>query len=283
VDSAVDTTVPMPEKQVGTVGKVMRKTSRLLTRSGILATMIASLLFCVLMAVAWLAVMQLLALLRTEIQLRLSSFGAILLLDGIYWLLGGVLFLLFVAPFFWGRLHLAGRVCLGESPLLREMLHYYTSWRRLGRSVLISLVLALELLIPLTLVLGAFGLSFFLYSAVFWELFLYEWVARLLLILCLVFSALFSLLVFMIASVFALSTAFAVGNEELPLSRAVALAFRRGIGRFGSVCLFTLRSLWHLLLSLCTVGVLHLLWYGHHYIISYLCLAMALDQGEKQL
>ncbi|MBE6690439.1 MAG: hypothetical protein E7590_04065 [Ruminococcaceae bacterium] len=281
MDQAV-TAAPMRQKPraADTVSGVMKNATQLLQRPGNLGTMITSLLFCLLLAVGWLAAMQLLAIPVTMLQRSVTSFGAYLLLEVLYWLLSGVLLTVSVLPALLGRIRLAGMLAMGAYPDLGELLYYYTSWRRLGRAVITALIAFLELMIPVTVGLGLAVGSFALYEYVFWEVFFNEWVAQLCLVLCLLLSLLPTLITALLTGMLALSTAFAVGNEQLPLTRCVALSWRRSIRRIGTLLLFALRTVWHLLLSLCTIGVLHLLWYGHHNIISYLCLAMALDQGD---
>ena len=139
--------------------------------------------------------------------------------------------------------------------------------------------LLLEVMIPIGIGWGLFSVTFGLYTGLL-LVYLEPWAALLLLLLGLLVSAAISLLIAPLGIFYMLSTAFAVGNENVSVLRSVWLALGYAAKNLGTVILFTLRALLHLLLSLCTVGVLHLLWYGHHYIISYLCLAMALDQGE---
>ena len=178
--------------------------------------------------------------------------------------------------------HLTYRLCYRELPLTVTADTCLAGGITLPSAALARHLAGCERVIVFAATVGlglAVG-SFALYEYVFWEVFFNEWVAQLCLVLCLLLSLLPTLITALLTGMLALSTAFAVGNEQLPLTRCVALSWRRSIRHIGTLLLFALRTVWHLLLSLCTVGVLHLLWYGHHNIISYLCLAMALDQGD---
>lgn len=262
-----------------TVVDATRAANTILREPGALGHMIASLLLCLILLITWLTAAELMEMLTVLLQKKMTSFTAMLAVDLVRWVLSGLLLLLGVMPFFFGRLRLAGLWMRGRMPELREMLYFFTSPERFGRAVMMGLVLILELLLPATLSVGLFlGCIELYYGVLLPALSLAP--AMLLLVLGLLAAALITLLLVILTFAVALSTAFAVGNEELSPWRAVALAASRGFSSFGAVTLFVLLKLGQLLLSLCTVGILHVLWYGHHHIISYLSFAQTLDQGE---
>ena len=86
--------------------------------------------------------------------------------------------------------------------------------------------------------------------------------------------------IFLLCGLYLLFAAIAVGNEEMSVWNAFVAALGYGKRNLISIFLFSLHSLWHLVLSLCTFGVLLVFWYAHHYTLSYLRLSMALTKGE---
>lgn len=271
---------PAKKRAVQTVGDAMRIATSVLKRPGNLPLLIASLLFLSILLITWVTVMQLIAIpMELLAQAAGNAQWATILLDSLHHLLSIALLLVGVMPVALGRVRLAGRMCLGEMPAPSELFYYYTSPNRFVRGITMGFALLLEVMIPIGIVWGLFSVTFGLYTGLL-LVYLEPWAALLLLLLGLLVSAAISLLIAPLGIFYMLSTAFAVGNENVSVLRSVWLAIRYTVKNLGTVILFTLRALLHLLLSLCTVGVLHLLWYGHHYIISYLCLTMALDQGE---
>ena len=85
----------------------------------------------------------------------------------------------------------------------------------------------------------------------------------------------------LLSGVWTTFTALAVGNDKLPVLHALKIALRTGRARLGTLAVFTLHSLWHLLLSVATLGILYMYWYSHHYLLSYLRLSMAIC-SEKE-
>ena len=271
---------PVKKSAVKTVKNAMHTATSVLKRPGNLPLMIASLLFLAVMLVTWMTVMQLLAIpINSWEQAANYAWWATVPLESLYWLLAALSLWVFVMPFALGRVRLAGRMCLGEMPALREIFYYYSSLRRFGRGLAVGFLLLLEALIPIGVAAGAFAAVIGLYNG-FLVTALDPLYAILILLAGLLLAAGITLVVAPVCIFYMLSTAIAVGNEEISVLRALGLALKYAFKNLGTVCLFSLISLLHLILSLCTVGVLHLLWYGHHYIISYLCLAMALDQGD---
>ncbi len=261
----------------------MQEASDILKQPGHLTLSIYTLLFCLLALFAWITATQLLVIPFDYLLSGMESVYAMLVLEGAYYLVIGAMFFLLVLPVWLGRMHVAGRMCTGDAPMVREVLYYFTSGARYRRALLISLVMVAMVLLPVLICAAAFLGAFELYFQIFFfELPTLPAVG--LLILMLLLALAFSVGVLFLTGFYQMTVAIALGNEELSVFAALALAVKRGKGRLLTLFLFTLRSLWHLFLSLVTFGVLFVLWYAHHYIISYLRLSMALcPKGETQL
>ena len=255
----------------------MREASDILKRRGNLALLVTTFLFCLLVTFTWFTVVELIGLLFDFILLSRGARLAVLF-DGLWLRLSALLFLVGVMPAWLGRLRLSGLLLSGEHPMAREVLYYYTSPRRWGRATLTGLFIAFEVMLPVVLALGAFTGVIALYNEVF-VFYLPSAVAVLLLILGFLLSIAFTVLLLLLAGFYLLSIAIAVGNEEMPVWSAFTAALRFGKENLATVFLFSLRSLWHFALSICTFGVLFVFWYAHHYILSYLRLSMALTKG----
>lgn len=76
---------------------------------------------------------------------------------------------------------------------------------------------------------------------------------------------------------FFLVPTLALGNEDMPLTRALSLS--RGRIRIGVVLAFWWRLIWRFLLGLVTLGVLWLLYDAHHVPATYFALVM--QQAEE--
>ncbi|MBQ9099413.1 MAG: hypothetical protein IJY50_08310 [Clostridia bacterium] len=254
------------------------RASAVLQERGNLLLMILTFLFCLLVTFSWLVTAQLLIMLLAWVGALIPHYGVALLVQDLGVLLSGLLFFLTVPPIWLGRLRMAGLLLAGESPLMAEILYYYTTPRRWGRAVLIGLIIALMVLIPVVLGLSAFVGALALYDEL--SFYLEAFVAVPILIFSLLLCVAFGLLLLFLSGFYLLFAAMAVGNSKLPLGRALGLALQTGYRSLPTLFVFSLRSLWHLVLSLCTVGVLHMLWYAHHYIISYLHLGRMLCKGD---
>ena len=77
------------------------------------------------------------------------------------------------------------------------------------------------------------------------------------------------------------AVALAVADDDLPLFSALCLACKRGIHHAGAIFKFWLCTLWHLLLSVLTLGVLWLLYYAHHTTVAYFELTMMITDDPK--
>ena len=279
MDTAADRYTPDTERSRVTVSRAMTEASGILKKRGNLALLVTTFLFCLLVTFAWYTVIQLLSILFAIFTLGGVSTTVSLLLNVLYYVLSALLFFIGVMPAWLGRLRLAGRMCLGDTPMAREVLYYYTSFRRAVRAILTGLLLAFQVLLPAVLILGAFVGVFALYDHVLWA-YLDDGPAILLTVIGCILSAAVAVAILMLTGFYQLTTAIAVGDESRPVWSAFADAFRYGRRNPGAIFLFSLKSLWHLILSLCTFGVLFLFWYAHHYILSYLRLSMALCKGD---
>jgi hypothetical protein len=266
------------KRPTDTVRASMREASDILKRRGNLALLTTTLLFCLLVTFTWFTVMQLVGLLFDFILLSVEAEQAVALLEGLWMLLSALLFLAFVMPAWLGRLRLSGRLLSGDHPMAREVLYYYTSPRRMGRAILMGLFIAFEVMLPAVLSLGAFVGALALYNEVF-VFYLPDALAVILLITCFLFAIAITALTLFLSGLYLLSTAIAVGNESMPVWKTFTAAFHFGKKNLIATFLFSLRSLWHLVLSLCSFGVLFVFWYAHHYNLSYLRLSMALTKG----
>ena len=261
-----------------TVRTSMREASDILKRRGNLALLTTTLLFCLLVTFTWFTVMQLVGLLFDFILLSAEAEQVAPLLEGLWMLLSALLFLAFVMPAWLGRLRLSGRLLSGDHPMAREVLYYYTSPRRMGRAILMGLFIAFEVMLPAVLSLGAFVGALALYNEVF-VFYLPDALAVILLIFGFLMAIAITALLLFLSGLYLLSTASAVGNESMPVWNTLTAALRFGKKNLIAIFLFSLRSLWHLVLSLCSFGVLFVFWYAHHYNLSYLRLSMALTKG----
>ena len=254
----------------------MREASDILKRRGNLALLVTTFLFCLLVTFTWFTVIQLVGLLFDYLPIKTEQ--ALDLLEWLWMQLSALLFLVFVMPAWLGRLRLSGLLLSGEQPMAREVLYYYTSLRRMGRAILMGIFVAFEVMLPLVLALGAFTGVIALYNKVL-VLYLPDALAVVSLIFCFLFAIAITVLLLFLSGLYLLSTAIAVGNESLPVWKTFTAALRFGKKNLVAVFLFSLRSLWHLALSLRTLGVLFVFWYAHHYNLSYLRLSMALTKG----
>ena len=256
----------------------MREASDVLKRRGNLALLTTTLLFCLLVTFTWFTVMQLVGLLFDYILLSVEAEQISPLLEGLWMLLSALLFLVGVMPAWLGRLRMTGLLLSGDHPMAREVLYYYTSPRRMGRAILMGLFIAFEVMLPAVLSLGAFVGALALYNEVL-VFYLPDALAVLALICGFLLAIAITVLLLFLSGLYLLSTAIAVGNESMPVCKSFTEEFRFGKKNLLATFLFSIRSLWHLVLSLCTFGVLFVFWYAHHYNLSYLRLSMALTKG----
>ena len=178
-----------------------------------------------------------------------------------------VLFMLLL-PLFVGRVRVAGLLALGEEPLQRELFYYFTSAGRYARGLLISLCYLCSFLLPLVCGAGAFVGSFFLYDRVFYVN-LPDGIAVLLAVACYLASAGFCVLCLYLSAFHFSLVVSLIGNSRCTLKEALARAFLLGKHYRGSIFRFLLQVIWRLLLSLCTLGVLWVMYYAHLVTLGY--------------
>ena len=271
-----------PVKDTAAAATAGAEASEILKKQGNLSLSIQTLLFCLLIFFAWITATQLLVIPFEYALMQLESVSAMLSLEVAYYSVCGILLFLFVIPVWLGRLRVAGLLCAEKMPMMREMFYFFTSAARYKRALLLSLVLAVQVLLPLLICAGVIFGAFELYFQVFYFEFTAT-VAALLLICCLLVALAFAVLVLFLTGMYAATAAIAVGNEELSLFAVFCLSLKTGKRNLPAFFRFAMRSLWHMLLSLVTFGVLFVLWYAHHYMISYLRLSMALcPKGEPE-
>ena len=258
-----------------------RDAAEILKRPGNLMLSVQALLFCVLLLFAWITAMQLLSFPFSYLLEQLDTIAAMLALEGLYYLAIGILFFVMVMPAWLGRARVMGMLAAGRAPMVREVLYYFTTPARYRRALLLSLVLAVQVLLPVLLCSLAFLGAFELYFQVFYFEFS-PLVSGLLLIACLLLAVVLCFGMLFLTGIFRMTAAVAIGNEELSVFGALRLSLKRGGRRLPTLFRFGMRAVWHLLLSLVTFGVLFVLWYAHHYMLSYMRLSMALcPKGEN--
>lgn len=189
-------------------------------------------------------------------------------------------FLFFAMPAFFGRMRLSGLTLLGEEVSAREVLHYYTSPRLLGRSFVLSLAYLTALFAPYAVAAGGIAGSVSLLENILLPE-LNVTPATGIFLLCCVLALVLGALTFLASGLLIFAPGIAVGNEELPLTEAFRHAFSVGKKHILTVCVYRVRSIVFVLLSLLTVGVLYVLYFAHRIQLTYLCLCMEL-KGDSQ-
>ena len=258
----------------------LREGAAILRVPGRALALITNLLFCLLVVFSCLMFADLpqLALLGDEIDTDHTRYVAV---QAVSWVLLALLLLGVAAPVLLGRLRMAGRMCRGEEPLQIEAFYYFTDRRRYLRALRVSLLTALCIALTLVVPVLLFGGSIVLFQYVLTEelgLLIALAVLAVLLVLC----AAFTLVVLLVAGLWLLFPAIAVGNETISARAALSRALACGSRNLGTVFRFSLRSLCWLLLSAVTLGVLFVLWLSHYYVLSYLRLSMTLCPKERE-
>lgn len=262
-----------------TLGQIDRDATAVLSRNGMLSRLIAPLLFCLLMTFFSYSIVELATYIASlNAQTPLAEAIAEVILATLQMLLA----LSLVLPFWLAKLRMAGLMLQGKAPQAREILYYVSAWKRYARAWRIGALLALLVMLPLSAVLGLVFGSLQLYRAVFLIRFSAP-IAVLLLIACFFAVCLLAVAVLLFAGTYVAFAAVAVGNENMRVRQAFLLAAARGRQNLFYIFCFSLKSLLRLLLSLLTVGVLYVLWFSHHYSLSYMRLSMALCPKEESL
>lgn len=260
--------------QKGMARYAMHAASESVQRHGVLFSMIVSLLVLLIVGFAW-------YVLFGTVSMVVGLFLPTPTVTQIFWsefclVAGfGIAFLLLVMPFFMGRLRMAGLCAAGERPDPREMLYYFTSRRRYTRALSMSIELLLGIALPCGISYGAVCAL-----AAFWNRFLRieldEDVAFLILLSLIPVALFLCLITFFLCGSYLPATAVAIGNEEIGTLHAFGIALSHGWRAKWQIAAFVMRVLWHLLLSLASVGVLYVFYYSHHTAIAYMHLSMML-------
>ena len=269
---------PAPPKMSPST-RAVKEAAAVLERPGVFPMMLAAFLLCLVLTVALpLAVDGITAML---LALGVPQLQLTILYVALQVLMAAGLVLL-AAPLWLGRLYMAGALLAGQNTHPSAVFYYLTSRRRFGRALGIEVILCLLLAVPGGVIAGLFALAWRLYVSVFDVLFAAP-AAVLAFAALLLIAAALSLGALYLASAFLPFAAVAVGNEEMPLLSALRLSVTAG-GRNLTPCAgFLFKSLLRLLLGLLTVGVLHVLWNSHIFVLSYMRLSMALcPKGEPQ-
>ncbi len=256
---------------------VKRETVAALHRNGTLPLLTCALLFCLLVTFAVYCLIQLALYL---VGLFEATQTAAVIMEIALILLELLLFLACVIPLWLAKLRMAGLVALGEEPPLSALFYYFTSPRHYARAWRIGALMTLLFLLPAAAAFGLFFGAWNLYTEVF-SFYFSGPAAVLLLIVCLLLALAISASVFFFSGAYVAFAAVAIGNEDMCVRHAFCLAVRAGKRNLVHIFLFSLKSLLWLLLSLATVGVLHVLWFSHYYNLSYMRLSMILVPKEE--
>ena len=169
--------------------------------------------------------------------------------------------LLAVLPMALGWLRLAVRMGKGETPLAREMLYYMQTPRVYRRSVLLGLLSAVAVGLPVALVGGIYFAASLLANEILVSTLAAD-VATGRLVLLYVGASVIALPALALEG-FALPVlAEAVKDENLIPFAALFSGWRKGARHFGANWRFIWSAVGRAALSLCTLGVLWLLYFG---------------------
>ena len=273
--------LPPEEEKLSALRRARHEASDTLHRPGVLATMMASFLFCLLLIFTLVAVLQLLNALAS-LGSSVPRFAALWpLWEVLYWLITVAAVLLCILPVWLGRLRISGLLLAGEMPAISELFYWFSTQRRYGRALRISLIISLQIALPVTacglLVKGSFAFYEALSDARQYG------IAVGVLITGLMLSVVLAVLLLFWSGLWLTFGAVAVGNESLSLRDAMRVSLRGG-RNLNVILGFSLISLKDLLLSLLSVGILFVLRYTHLYTLTYLRLSQALcPKGETPL
>lgn len=254
-----------------------REAKELLGQRHVLPLLTLALLFLITVAFAAYCLVQFLVFLAVTFVV---SDTAAAVLEPVLVVTELLLLIALVMPVWLGKLRLAGLLCVGEEPQISSVLYYFTSRERYFRALRTSALTALLLILPAFAVAGLFLGAVSLYHEVLTYYFGGP-LAVLLFFLLLLLALLLSVSIIFFSGAYLFFAPVAVGNENLRVRHAFALAVRGGRKNLAKTFVFSLRSLLLLALSLLTVGVLYVLWFSHYYTLSYMRLAMALCPKEE--
>lgn len=188
-------------------------------------------------------------------------------------------FLWFGMPVAFGRMRLSGLLLKGERVHAGELLHYYRP-QLLCRSFLLSLIHLTALFLPLAVAVIGVVLSRMLYVTVLLPA-MNIGAATLIFLGLAALSPLLGAVLFLVSGLFYFTAGFAVGNEQMPLGSAVRASVRTGTRNMRAIAVFRTQNVVYIFLSLLTVGVLYVLYFGHRIQLTYLDLCETL-KGDSE-
>lgn len=188
-------------------------------------------------------------------------------------------FLWFGMPAAFGRMRLSGLLLKGERVHAGELLHYYRP-QLLCRSFLLSLIHLAALFLPLAVAVFGVVLSRMLFVAVLLPT-MNIGTATLIFLGLAALSLVLGVVLFLISGLFYFTAGFAVGNEQMPLLAAVRASVRTGTRNMRAIAVFRTQNVVYIFLSLLTVGVLYVLYFGHRIQLTYLDLCETL-KGDSE-
>lgn len=188
-------------------------------------------------------------------------------------------FLWFGMPVAFGRMRLSGLLLKGERVHAGELLHYYRP-QLLCRSFLLSLIHLAALFLPLAVAVFGVVLSRMLFVAVLLPT-MNIGTATLIFLGLAALSLVLGAVLFLISGLFYFTAGFAVGNEQMPLLAAVRASVRTGTRNMRAIAVFRTQNVVYIFLSLLTVGVLYVLYFGHRIQLTYLDLCETL-KGDSE-
>lgn len=255
-----------------TVRRSAKKAANCFGSSKTPAPLVTGLLLLLLLAVgAW--------LLYELAAVLFSAAGAPLACYTVSLVLAVLLFLWFGMPVAFGRMRLSGLLLKGEQVSAGGLLHYYCP-QLLCRSFLLSLIHLATLLAPFAFAVGGIVLSRLFYLSVLLSSLGFG-VATLIFLGLVVLSLVLGAVIFLISGLFYFTAGYAVGNEQLPLRAAVRASVRTGARNMRTIAVFRTQNIVYIFLSLLTVGVLYVLYFGHRIQLTYLDLCETL-KGDSE-
>lgn len=209
----------------------------------------------------------------------LSAAGAPVVCYPIVGALAVLAFLWFGMPVAFGRMRLSGLLLQGERVHSGELLRYYRP-QLLCRSFLLSLIHLAALFLPLAVAVLGVVLSRMLFVAVLLPT-MNIGTATLIFLGLAALSLVLGAMLFLISGLFYFTAGFAVGNEQMPLSAAVRASASVGRRNMRAIAVFRTQNVVYIFLSLLTVGVLYVLYFGHRIQLTYLDLCETL-KGDSE-
>ena len=191
--------------------------------------------------------------------------------------LAALITLLVVMPMIVGRVRLSLLMLKGETPLVKDTLYYFTSPRRYARAFLVGLLYTICLAISIGVVVAAtVGVSLF-YDEVLNEFFV-PVAANLLAAAAYQLVVIVAAMMWLVAGLWLSCTLIAARDESISVFRAFGRGIRLGVKRFGCFFSYLWQMLLRFLVSLPTIGVLWLLYFGNLALTSFAALVTDLEK-----